>query len=137
MTKCDIHRGRGSRPKSDVTPFKKVLFQQSDWSCFLRCNDITLSICWCSCPCWEYTLCRKYTKYTMDPGMYYLLEADDTILIGTKNSLIRTSRINQSNNWQVWTFQNALPDFSWFSTIMHYKGVNLSDKTTKYSLIRP
>ena len=26
---------------------------------------------------------------------------------------------------------NALPDFSWFTTIMHYKGVNFSDKTTK------
>ena len=44
---------------------------------------------------------QNKTKYTMDPGVYYLLEAMTTILIGAKYSLIRTQHLNQSNNWQV------------------------------------
>ena len=53
-----------------------------------------------------YQLCLKIsnwneTKYTMDPGINHLLEADEDNTIGTKNSLIRTEHIHQSNNWQV------------------------------------
>ena len=33
---------------------------------------------------------KKNTKYTMDPGIYYSLEADEDNTIVTKNSLIRT-----------------------------------------------